>query len=409
MAKAKTKKEVAEKATDEAVETKGATEDGKLKVKKKKPSIKSMEINDEPIKVDLSKPKTEEKDEPVQESKTDEVDVQEQTTTSKEVGNEEEKVEKQEIDEPVIEEITDEEKKEEEKVEEVREEIEEAVETSEKTGENLPENIQKVVDFMNETGGDLSDYVKLNQDYTKLYDKTLLREYYNQTKPHLASDEVDFLIEDRFDYDEETDEPVDIKRKKLAFKEQVADAKNHLDGLKSRYYAEIKAGSKLNPEQQKAIDFFNRYNTESQESEKALDNQRNVFKQKTNEVFNNKFKGFEYNVGEKKFRFNVKDVYQVKDNQSNINNFVSKFVDQKSKLIHDASGYHKSLFTAMNSDAIANHFYEQGKADGVKESLQRSKNIDMKPRETGTINTSGMKVKVISGDSTDKLRFKIRK
>ena len=409
MAKAKTKKEVAEKATDEAVETKGATEDGKLKVKKKKPSMKSMEINDEPIKVDLSKPKTEEKDEPVQESKTDEVDVQEQTTTSKEVGNEEEKVEKQEIDEPVIEEITDEEKKEEEKVEEVREEIEEAVETSEKTGENLPENIQKVVDFMNETGGDLSDYVKLNQDYTKLDDKTLLREYYNQTKPHLASDEIDFLIEDRFDYDEDTDEPVDIKRKKLAFKEQVADAKNHLDGLKSRYYAEIKAGSKLNPEQQKAIDFFNRYNTESQESEKALDNQRNVFKQKTNEVFNNKFKGFEYNVGEKKFRFNVKDVNQVKDNQSNINNFVSKFVDQKSKLIHDASGYHKSLFTAMNSDAIANHFYEQGKADGVKESLQRSKNIDMKPRETGTINTSGMKVKVISGDSTDKLRFKIRK
>ena len=407
---AKTKKEeVVEKATEETVETKGATEDGKLKVKKKKPSIKSMEINDEPIKVDLSKPKTEEKDEPVQESKTDEVDVQEQTTTSKEVGNEEEKVEKQEIDEPVIEEITDEEKKEEEKVEEVREEIEEAVETSEKTGENLPENIQKVVDFMNETGGDLSDYVKLNQDYTKLDDKTLLREYYNQTKPHLASDEVDFLIEDRFDYDEETDEPVDIKRKKLAFKEQVADAKNHLDGLKSRYYAEIKAGSKLNPEQQKAIDFFNRYNTESQESEKALDNQRNVFKQKTNEVFNNKFKGFEYNVGEKKFRFNVKDVNQVKDNQSNINNFVSKFVDQKSKLIHDASGYHKSLFTAMNSDAIANHFYEQGKADGVKESLQRSKNIDMKPRETGTINTSGMKVKVISGDSTDKLRFKIRK
>ena len=409
MAKAKTKKEVAEKATEEAVETKGATEDGKLKVKKKKPSMKSMEINDEPIKVDLSKPKTEEKDEPVQESKTDEVDVQEQTTTSKEVGNEEEKVEKQEIDEPVIEEITDEEKKEEEKVEEVREEIEEAVETSEKTGENLPENIQKVVDFMNETGGDLSDYVKLNQDYTKLDDKTLLREYYNQTKPHLASDEVDFLIEDRFDYDEETDEPVDIKRKKLAFKEQVADAKNHLDGLKSRYYAEIKAGSKLNPEQQKAIDFFNRYNTESQESEKALDNQRNVFKQKTNEVFNNKFKGFEYNVGEKKFRFNVKDVNQVKDYQSNINNFVSKFVDQKSKLIHDASGYHKSLFTAMNSDAIANHFYEQGKADGVKESLQRSKNIDMKPRETGTINTSGKKVKVISGDSTDKLRFKIRK
>ena len=409
MAKAKTKKEVAEKATDEAVETKGATEDGKLKVKKKKPSMKSMEISDEPIKVDLSKPKTEEKDEPVQESKTDEVDVPEQTTDSKEVGNEEEKVEKQEIDEPVIEEITNEEKEEEEKVEEVREEVKEAVETSKETGDNLPENIQKVVDFMNETGGDLNDYVKLNQDYSKLDDKSLLREYYNQTKPHLNSEEVDFLMKDRFDYDSEIDEEVDIKRKKLAFKEQVADAKTHLDGLKSKYYAEIKAGSRLNPEQQKAIDFFNRYSAENEENQKALDEQRNVFEQKTNNVFNDKFKGFEYNVGDKRFRFKVKDVDKVRTTQSDINNFTSKFLDKKSNVISDAEGYHKSLFTAMNSDAVANHFYEQGKADGIKESLQRSKIIDMKPRETGTIDTGGMKVRVISGDSTDRLRFKIKK
>ena len=406
---AKTKKEVVEKTTDETVETKGTTEDGKLKVKKKKPSMKSMKISDEPIKVDLSEPKTEEKDEPVQESKTDEVDVQEQTTVSEKVGDEEEKVEKQEIDEPVLEEITEEEKQEEEKVEEVRDEIKEAVETSQRTGDDLPENIQKVVDFMNETGGDLNDYVKLNQDYNKLDDKQVLREYYNQTKPHLNSEEVDFLMKDRFDYDTEVDEEVDIKRKKLAFKEQVADAKTHLDGLRSKYYAEIKAGSKLNPEQQKAIDFFNRYNTENEQTEKELEKQRNVFNTKTNSVFNDKFKGFEYNVGDKKFRFNVKDVNQVKENQSDINNFVSKFVDKKSSLMENAEGYHKSLFTAMNSDAIANHFYQQGKADGVKESLERSKNIDMKPKEAGVIDTSGVKVKVISGDSTDKLRFKIRK
>ena len=165
----------------------------------------------------------------------------------------------------------------------------------------------------------------------------------------------------------------------------------------------------MNPEQQKAIDFFNRYNTKNQETEKALKIERDTFTQKTDKVFDSKFKGFEYNIGEKRFRVNVKDVNQVKETQSNINNFVSKFVDQKSSLIHDAEGYHKSLFTAMNSDAIANHFYEQGKTDGVKESLERSKNIDMKPRETGTVDTGGMKVKVISGDSTDKLRFKIRK
>jgi hypothetical protein len=262
---------------------------------------------------------------------------------------------------------------------------------------------------MNETGGDLNDYVKLNQDYSKLDDTALLREYYNQTKPHLNSEEIDFLMKDRFDYDSEIDEEVDVKRKKLAFKEQVADAKTHLDGLKSKYYAEIKAGSRLTTDQQKAIDFFNRYNTENEENEKVLEKQRNVFNQKTNNVFNDKFKGFEYNIGDKKFRFNVKDANKVKEQQSDINNFVSKFVDKKSNLMNDAKDYHKSLFTAMNSDAIANHFYEQGKADGIKENLQRSKNIDMQPKQAGTINTSGMKVKVISGDSTDKLRFKIRK
>ena len=397
---AKTKKEeVVEKTTDEAVETKGATEDGKLKVKKKKPSMKSTEISDEPIKVDLSKPVEKSKEEPKEEPK-DEV---------KEEVKEEENTET-----PVLEEITDavsEEKEEtqDKETEEVKEEVKEAVETSKETGVDLPENFQKAVDFMNETGGDLNDYVKLNQDYSKLDDKTLLREYYNQTKPHLASDEIDFLIEDRFDYDEDVDEPVDIKRKKLAFKEQVADAKTHLDGLKSKYYAEIKAGSRLTTDQQKAIDFFNRYNTENEENEKVLEKQRNVFNQKTNNVFNDKFKGFEYNIGDKKFRFNVKDANKVKEQQSDINNFVSKFVDKKSNLMNDAKDYHKSLFTAMNSDAIANHFYEQGKADGIKENLQRSKNIDMQPKQAGTVETGGMKVKVISGDNSNKLRFKIRK
>ena len=395
---ANTKKEVVKKTTDKTVEIKGATDDGKLKVKKKKPSIKTMEITDEPIKVDLSK-----------QVDTDEKPVEQPKEEPKKEVNEEVK-EEENIKTPVLEEITDElsEEKEEtqdKKIEEVREEDGNAVKTSEKTGVDLPENIQKVVDFMDETGGDLNDYVKLNQDYSKLDNKSLLREYYNQTKPHLDSDEVDFLIQDRFDYDAEVDEEIEVKRKKLAFKEQVANAKNHMDGLKSKYYAEIKAGSKLNSEQQKAIDFFNRYN----EGKGKADEQLSTFSQKTNEVFNNKFKGFEYNVGDKKFRINVKDVNEVKDNQSNIDNFISKFLNKRS-LMDNAVGYHKALYTAENSDAIANHFYEQGKADGLKDSLANSKNIDMEPRsQHGEVNTGGMKVRVVSGDSPSKLRFKIRK
>ena len=395
---ANTKKEVVKKTTDKTVEIKGATDDGKLKVKKKKPSIKTMEITDEPIKVDLSK-----------QVDTDEKPVEQPKEEPKKEVNEEVK-EEENIKTPVLEEITDElsEEKEEtqdKKIEEVREEDGNAVKTSEKTGVDLPENIQKVVDFMDETGGDLNDYVKLNQDYSKLDNKSLLREYYNQTKPHLDSDEVDFLIQDRFDYDAEVDEEIEVKRKKLAFKEQVANAKNHMDGLKSKYYAEIKAGSKLNSEQQKAIDFFNRYN----EGKGKADEQLSTFSQKTNEVFNNKFKGFEYNVGDKKFRINVKDVNEVKDNQSNIDNFISKFLDKRN-LMENAVGYHKALYTAENSDAIANHFYEQGKADALKDSLAKSKNIDMEPRsQHGEVNTGGMKVRVVSGDSPSKLRFKIRK
>jgi hypothetical protein len=216
-------------------------------------------------------------------------------------------------------------------------------------------------------------------------------------------------MEDGFTYDEEVDDPKDITRKKLAFKEQVASARSHMDKLKSDYYAEIKSGVKLTPEQQKAVDFFNRYNEEKQESDKTLETQQQTFVNKTNEVFNNDFKGFEYNVGDKRYRFNVKNTDEVKTTQSDINNFVKRFVDKKN-MMSDAVGYHKSLFTAMNADAVANHFYEQGRADGIKQSMANAKNVDMTPRQAaGEVEAGGIKVRAVSGDSPSKLRFKMKK
>ena len=260
---------------------------------------------------------------------------------------------------------------------------------------------------MEETGGTLEDYVKLNQDYTGYGDMEVLREYYKQTKSHLDSDEIEFLIEDSFSYDEDVDEDRDIKKKKIALKEQVASAKSHLDGQKSKYYEEIKAGSKLTPEQQKAMNFFNRYNKESEETKKIADKQSNTFLNKTKEVFNDKFKGFEYNIGEKKYRFNVKNAGEIKDNQSDINNFVKKFLNKDNEM-SDAKGYHKSLFTAMNSDAIANHFYEQGKADAMKDSVTKAKNVDMNPRQSHEgFEKGGLKVKVLGNKSPD-FKFKIK-
>jgi hypothetical protein len=350
--------------------------------------------NDDVFKIDLSKPPPEIKEE----------NTVEQT-------EEKESLDEVENDTPTLQDVT-EEKTIDEEVSEVEEEIEEAVTKAEATGQPLPENIQKLVDFMEETGGDLNDYVNLNRDISKLDDSEILDEYYRSTKSHLSPEERSFLLEDTFGFDEEVDEPRDVKKKKIALKEQVAEAKAHLDGQKSKYYEDIKSGSRLTSEQQKAIDFFNRYNKESEEQKKLTETTKKTFLQKTDKVFNDDFKGFDYQVGDKKFRFNVKDANKVKQTQSDLNNFINKFVGEDNTTIKDAKGYHKSLFTAMNSDAIANHFYEQGKADAIKGQIAKSKNINTNPRQThGETNVGGVKYRVLGDSSTDlkNRSFKIRK
>jgi hypothetical protein len=394
------KKEVAEQAT----------EDNVTKVSLKK----QTDDNDNIIKVDLTKkPETD----AVPKQSTDEVPVRDESEASEKVleenventdekpAGESEKVSEEVQDEkPVLEEVTD---KVEEQVEELVEETKEAIVEAQETGKELPENIQKLVDFMEETGGDINDYVRLNQDYSQFDDMALLREYYKQTKKHLTDDEISFMMEDEFSYDEETDEEREVKKKKIALKEQVASAKAYLDGQKSKYYDEIKAGSRLTSEQQKAINFFNRYNKESEENQKVVEQQTKTFKLKSDNLFNKNFKGFNYSVGDKSYRFNVKNTNEVKETQSDINNFVKKFLNKNNEM-EDAAGYHKSLFTAMNADAIAKHFYEQGKADALKESIAKSKNVDMEPRQAfGEVNTGGLKVKVLSGDNSNDFKFKI--
>ena len=361
--------------------------------------------------VDLNNPIKKQED-AVPEQSTDEVPVRDESETSKEVLEEvveatDQKPAGEEVsnavqdETPALEEITEEEVQ--EQTEELAEEIIEAKET----GKALPENLQKVVDFMEETGGSLEDYVRLNQDYSSYDDMTVLREYYKQTKKHLTDDEISFLIEDSFSYDEDEDDEREIKKKKIALKEQVANAKSHLDGQKSKYYEDIKAGSKLTSEQQKAVDFFNRYNKESEVNNKAAEKQKSNFLNKTENVFNDKFKGFEYNVGDKKYRFNVNNANEVKDAQSDINNFVKKFLNEKNEM-SDAKGYHKSLYTAMNADAVAKHFYEQGKADAMKNSVAKAKNVDMNPRQShGQIEAGGIKVRVL-GDNSSDFKFKIK-
>ena len=266
----------------------------------------------------------------------------------------------------------------------------------------LPENIEKLVSFMKETGGTVADYVRLNADYSNVDNATLVREYYKQTRPHLDYEDVSLLLED-FTYDEELDDEKEIRKKKIAFKEEVGKAKSFLEDLKGKYYDEIKLRPGVTQEQQKAVDFFNRYNEEQQV---AKQNQKH-FSTITNELFSNDFKGFDFSVGDKKFRYGIKNPESVAKAQMDIANFIKTFLDEKGA-VSDAKGYHKALYAARNADTLAQHFYEQGKADAVKEVMAKSKNISTEPRQTasGEVFVNGLKVKAISGVDSSKLKVK---
>ncbi len=393
-----------------------------LKGKKKTPKKFSDTSNNEPVKVDLTKPEaqgevipdvikvdlTEKKEtDAVQTQKTDDSNVvieeSQDSGDSKEVA-EEIRDAKEELGSP-IQEITEEEV--DEKTVELYEEAEQAVKDQVTQGKALPENIQSLVDFMSQTGGTIEDYVRLNHDYSSVDEKVLLNEYYKQTKPHLDKEEVDFLMEDNFSYDEELDEPRDIRKKKLAFKEEVAKARKELDAMKDKYYQEIKLRPGITQDQQKATDFFNRYK-QQEENAKTL---QQDFKVQTEQIFNDDFKGFDFSLGEKKFRYKLQNPSEVGKSQLNVNSFISKFVD-KNGAVTDPSGYHKAMYAAMNSDKIANHFYEQGRADGIKNIVDSSKNLSNdKPRQVadGNVFINGLKVKSISGLDSSKLKIKKRK
>ena len=344
-------------------------------------------------------------------SKNPKKDLQEAATTKVEIPTE--KVEevkaeiKEEVKEDKIEEVaTITEIKEEEEIVETKQQLKEAIRDEKVIGKQLPENIEKLVSFMEETGGTVEDYVSLNKDYSKYDEKQVLNEYYKKTKPHLDQEEINFLMEDNFSYDEEVDEDRVVRKRQLLLKEEIAKAKNFLESSKSKYYDEIKLRPGVTQEQQKAMDFFNRYNKEQQ----IAAERREQFKDSTSKLFNEDFKGFEIKVGEKKFNYNISNPSATAEKQSDLNEFVKKFLNEKGEVI-DAVGYHKAFYAAENVDTIANHFYEQGKADAVKDVIAKSKNInnDPRPQASGDVFINGFKVKAISGVDSSRLKIKSKK
>ncbi len=376
-----------------------------LPLKIKKPSLKRD--NDQVYKLDMNKkPEEKQEEDAIPEQSTGSLDEDKQTTNV-------EKVEER-APEPSIEPVAEEEKEEVSPIEEITVEKKEEVvqETSQEHKEEtptkkLPENIEALVSFMEETGGTVEDYARLNRDYSQYNEDAILNEYYKRTKPHLNQEEISFIMEDNFKVEEDVDDEREIKKKKLAYKEEIAKAKGFLEETKSKYYKEIKLRSSgTTPEQQKAMDFFNRYN---KEQEKGAKN-REIFINNSNKLFNEDFKGFEYSVGEKTFRYNVNNPSDIAKKQSNLNSLFQKFLN-KEGAIGDAKGYHKALYTAQNPDRIAAHFYEQGKADAIRNVASKSKNIgeDVRPQANGDMFINGLRVKAISGVDSSKLKFKTKK
>jgi len=388
-------------------EEKEVIKEGEFKVKKR-PSMKKLVKEDEVIKVDLSAPKAEEPEVtkvviPSIEENKDTVNEQTETVEQptadvpSDRSDNEKQEEKVEDTISVIQEVTEEE------VEEKTQEVIEAVQELKETGKPLPENIEKLISFMEDTGGNIEDYVRLNADYSNVDGNTLLREYYSKSKPHLDEAEISFLLEDNFKFDEEYDDEKEVRRKKLAFKEEVAKASSFLDDLKGKYYDDIKLRPGVTQEQKKAYDFFNRH----KEQEELLKGKRERFKKATSNLLNDDFKGFDFNIGEKKFRYGINNPTKVAEDQSNISDFIGKFLDDKEE-ISDHKGYHKAMYAASNVDKIATPFYEQGKADAIKEVVDSSKNLTSKPRQTASdsVFINGLKVKSITGMDSSKLRIK---
>lgn len=396
--------------------TETVKQEGEFKVKPRKmkklsdtPKTIKVDLSEKPektqetgdtIKVDLTEKK---EDDAVQVNPTDESNAP--VEGSKDSPSSEEVVEEVRVteEEPVIQEITEEEVQ--KQTEALQEQVEDAVQGSQDTAEPLPENIQKVVDFMGETGGTLEDYVRLNADYSDVDNNTLLREYYRQSKPHLDSEDVNILLED-FTWDEDIDDQKDIRKKKIAYKEEVAKAKGFLEGLKDKYYDEIKLRPGVTQQQKEAVDFFNRYNEEQQTIKQRTDN----FQGRTKNYFNDDFKGFDFKLGEKQFRYGLKDNSSVANQQSDISNFIKKFLNDKGE-VSDLSGYHKALYVANNPDRIINHFYEQGRADAVRDLTAKSKNISNEPRSTqsGDVFVNGYRVKSVSGADSSRLKIKTKR
>jgi hypothetical protein len=274
------------------------------------------------------------------------------------------------------------------------------------SNEELPEDVSAYLNYKKDTGRGFDDFLKLRKDYDAMDPDNLLREYLADTQQNLDSEDIDVLMEE-YTYDEDLDEESKIKRTKIARKKAIAEAKNYFNSQKEKYKLPLESsGMGLSQEEKEEFEAYRQYTKQSKTIEEESNRKRRWFDQKTEEVFSKDFKGFEFDINDKKILFAPASGSELKSAQSSPLNFVNKFLDD-SGLIKDAAGYHKSLSIAMNPEKFAKFFYEQGQADATDDVLRKTKNINMSERRAPeVVNKGGMQVKAVAPDSGRGLKIR---
>ena len=275
--------------------------------------------------------------------------------------------------------------------------------------EELPEDVAAYFKYKKDTGRGIKDFVELQKNYDEMDGDQVLTTYYATTEEGLDSEDIRDIMDEKFSFDEDLDDPKDIKKKKLAKKRELVKAKKFLTEQQDKYKAPLESsGGGLSGVNQEELDSYKSYVEESKTTEEARKKRYDYFLNKTNEVFNDEFKGFEFNIGEKSFTFKPGDKDELKSKQSDVNNFVNKYMDSDSGLMKDAQGYHKAMAVAMNLDKFAEFFYNQGMTAAVDDVSKKSKNINMEMRKTPqTFSKDGLKIRAI-GDKSSGRGLKIK-
>lgn len=276
-----------------------------------------------------------------------------------------------------------------------------------KDEQKLPEDVDAFLRYKKETGRSFEDYMNLQKDWSKVNEQEVLRQYYKDNNPHLDDEDISYLMEEKFSYDEDLDDEREIKKKKVAMKDELYKAKSHFESLKEKYKAPLESSSADLPEEYKeAFSFYSQYNEQSKKEAQLQEERSKVFLEKTNNLFTEEFKGFEFDLGDKKQLFTPKDVSKVKEVQSDITNFFNQHIDENG-YVKDAASYHKALFAASNADAMAKYFYEQGVADATSGLVKETKNISMSVRDNKPVeNKGGLKYREVSPDLGRSLKIK---